>query len=314
MKPALGVLSLAVLLGGCGRGCSPQESPPDPGRAVVASASASAAPPGEATLVLVPRPLPVGLVTRQRHEMSRRMAVSLPANKLLPKAGHLDTSTSEVEERNEEVRGATDQAVTSLVVTYVRRDVSASGQDGKPRPTPGSPVVGHGYQVDRADGAVRVRGLKGEEVPDKERSVVLADYRTLGQPDPLLVAAPRGPLRPGERQPGLEAAVRGMLVQGEQGRADEVTVTFAREQTEGGLRCAAFDVAATVVETRASLVSTIRLKGTLLLSVEGSWPVSIELEGPITMAVDPQKAEKKGLEGQGSTRMSIRASYTLPAR
>jgi hypothetical protein len=315
MKLALGVLSLAVLLGGCGRGCSPQESPPPTSSAASSAASSSAsAAPGDGALALVPRPLPVGLVTLQRHETSRKMAVTLPPNKLLPKSGHLDTTTSEIEERREEVKASTEQAVTAVTVSYLRRDASTSGQDGKTHAGPDSPVVGHAYQVDRAGDAVRVRGAQGEEVSDKEKKVVVADYRTIGQPDPLLVAAPRGPLRPGERQAGLEAAVRGMLVSGDQGKADEVSVIFAREQTEGGLRCAAFDVAATVTETRASLVTVIHLKGTLLLSVDGAWPVSIELTGPISLGVDPQKADKKGMEGQGSTTMSIRASYTVPGK
>lgn len=302
-RVVVAAVALAALAGGCKLGDLFKKETP---------AASSSAPGGAAPLrapyTFEPRAVAAGHRSVQRRQSDRKLTLELPITKVT-KTPTFPSESHEDEERREEVLAARDGAITSLKVTYLKRE-HAQHELGPARPAPPSPVVGKTYTVSVIGGQLAV-ALPDNSVPPKaELDVVERDYRSLGRPDPLWQAAPREPIRSGERAPSYEKAVRSMLIEetDQEATVREIKVTLVGERLEGDQRCAVFEVIASFTRPDGPLVSDLDLKGSLVVRPDG-WPVEIELAGPLKVTTNPKTARHEGMRGQGTQRLAIRAKY-----
>ena len=218
---------------------------------------------------------------------------------------------NEREKKRVEVLAANDTAVTKVKVTYLEKfDAEAEGKAALKRKP--SPVSGKSYTVEAVNGSVEVHSDSGGSVPSKEKKIVADDFKDLGKPDKFTSFIQSRPLLDGEKLLVTADIVREMFgsKDGDEMSVDSATFTFRGTRTEGPLTYGTFDVSfkLTASPKDQDLGMVMDLEGKVTVDTATSWPIEMNLKGPLTMK---GKSDKAGVEldGKGSMTAGMTAQY-----
>jgi hypothetical protein len=284
-------MCLALVACGPTRGSGPATTPRD-------------APPG--TLALVSQLAPVGRLERQTSDVQIQLALKHGDQTIRVRTHEHEVTTSEVLARSGDL-------ITKLRVRFDVKQETAVKDEGQKQAPAGSPLHGRTFVLELRGGQRVVTDEAGKPVDAKVAALVLREQSTFGKPDPWHAAAPKQPIRVGERVPSLEAAMKQQLSsakevdedgQESQDVTDQVTMTLEKAQVEDGVQVGVFAVSlVTRVLKGGQPFMTMRLSGTVVLRARDGWPVRMELAGPMDVSGQPDAG-----------RMTARAVFSYPSR
>lgn len=269
-------------------------------RAVEPSPTPAAGEPG-AALRFGKRAPAVGTRIEDTSDMSVRISMTVSA------AGQVVAeprgTQRKTERRRIEVLQATQTEVTAIRVEYLERAEHEEGDDG--RATRPSVLQGRTYVVARRGDALVATDGEGAAVAGQELDELLHEHGNLGKPSRFAAFIPDRPVAVGERlEPSPDVAAE---MFGDGGR--DVAVRSAAFVLEGapspGLAAFAVDVTVTL---GGEPPMDLHLRGRVVVRVEDSAPVAMNLAGPLS--IDGASAETGAVfRGSGQMTLARTAEY-----
>jgi hypothetical protein len=236
---------------------------------------------------------------KRTEDMKSEMAMKLTM------AGKVnEMQMTEVSKKEEEILEFSNNAIMKIKVTYAE-DAKSMTEAGKPAKAKASPLAGKTYVVASKDGKLTVMNDKDKPAPKPEATLVEKQYKSLGKPDPMLLAMPDRALKEGDDVPELsEALTKALKEHDEKTNVEGAKITFKKKDGDSGI----FDVALTIKNGEGPFKMSVPLAGTLALRIADAWPTTMELSGPLTFELS-EKDKKAGVEGGGTLKISSTHSY-----
>lgn len=302
----LTILATTLALVVLGSACKKGDPKKDPTAAASASAGAGAvvaagtpkeSPPPETGVKFTKKQPAVG--AKRTEDMKSDMAMKLTM------AGKVnEMQMAESSKKEEEILEVTNNAIMKVKVTFAE-DAKSMAEGGKPAKAKPSAIAGKTYIVASKDGKISVLNEKEKAAPKPEASLVEKQYKTLGKPDPMLLAMPERALKEGEEVPELsEALAKAMKDHDDKATIEATKVTFKKKDGDNGI----FDVAMTIKSGEGPFKMSVPLKGTISLRMADAWPTSMDLTGPLAFEMS-DKDKKAGVEGGGTLKITSTYSY-----
>ena len=235
---------------------------------------------------------------KRTEDMKSEMAMKLTM------AGKVnEMQMEETSKKDEEILEVANNAIMKLKVTYAE-DSKSMAEGGKPAKAKPSALTGKTYTVASKDGKLTVLNDKDKPASKPEAALIEKQYKSLGKPDPMLVAMPERALKEGDEVPELSAALaKAMKEHDEKTTIEGSKVTFKKKDGDNGI----FEVAMTVKSADGPFKMSVPLTGTLSLRMADAWPTSMDLTGPLAFDLN-DKDKKQGVEGGGT--LKIKSTYT----
>lgn len=193
-------------------------------------------------------------------------------------------------------------------VEYIQDDHRASGTSGDA--VRATPIAGKNYIVTLLNGKPRVTDDEGDLPQIPEIEMVGADYYEFGNVPRSIALFKDNTFTVGKKTPIDDKVARGVFVPGGSIRGLVLTLKDVRKKQP-------FDTAIFAAEMiyekfDGALKFEVALKGEIIIGTTNCWPVSIKLNGPVTVS-GTEKSRTSGEEitakGSGSMKHFITTQY-----
>ncbi len=264
---------------------------------------------GEADEIVFTKKVPaVGTIVEEKQSMQMEMELVLDMKGSKPITIEIGKTDTQV--KREKVLATDGKATTKLEVTYVSKEEMEKEKGTEKTKT--SPVLGKTYVVELKDGKPYVTTDKGLPAPPAEAAIVAKENKSIGKPEPTTEGMPDGPIKVGEKVDSLARAIKERVNEGD-AEISDVSVKLKEIRTGDGGKEGVFEVAITFSMDKPGepMKMKMELSGTMSLRRDDTWPVSLELGGPITMGGHDEstKGGPPGMTGKGKVKMSFSMSY-----
>lgn len=199
------------------------------------------------------------------------------------------------------------RAITKKKVRY--ETLEKTVQKGEREARTPSPLTGKTYLVSLSNGKTVLESEAGQPVSEVEAEALLDDNKEFGKPPQFATFVPKHALSPGEKFTPPEAALAEMFGGKSSGKSyGDVEFTFVGTEVRGGKPVGRFDFRMTIEDRHEGGSTVIQSKCTVLLLVDGGWPVELTLAGDVKLDARGQKPGQV-VSGSGKLEMKLAAEY-----
>ncbi len=275
--------------------------------ALVLLASAGSASLAAETVTFTEKKLQPGAVRTEssRMKMNLNLAVSVGGVQL----GTFKQTEAEVTRKLEKVLAVKGGVPNEISVTY-KKAIKVKTARGQTR-TKAKEIQGKSYKVKGGPAGSTVVYLDGKAPGGKEVGLVRKDYKSLGKPDRMEQNLVGRQLTKGQRAPFLESTLREFVAGGKADEVRDLKIIFKGTRSCAGFQCGVFDISLTMgAKIDANAEMSMTLNGEIMVRVEGAWPVSINLKGPVSMqGSNVSDGRKMEMKGGGEMELNIEYVY-----
>lgn len=203
-----------------------------------------------------------------------------------------------------EVLASEGETITKAKVTYkIHKETKT--QSGKPPASSEKPFVGKSYILERKGEELVVTDAQGQAPPADELAAVKDDNERFGKPDIMLSQFP-DKFEPGQTiDVGPELAKDMLGGKDENMKVEKATITFKKTKKVGGKEAAIFNMDFVIGGGDGPMSMSMKLKGEAVMFLDGGWPLSINLKGPIALT-----AAQPGMDVSGKGKASFKNGWS----
>jgi hypothetical protein len=203
-----------------------------------------------------------------------------------------------------EVLASSGEIISKAKITYTAH-AETKTQSGKPPQTSSKPFVGKVYILERKGEQLIVTDEQGAEPPAAEAKAVIDDNRRFGKPDGMLAQFPEKFEQGQTIEVGPELAKEMLGGDDENMSVKTATITYKKTKKVAGKDVAYFTMNFVIGGGEGPMSMSMSLKGEAALYVDGGWPVTISLKGPIDLS-----AAQPGMDVSGSGKAKFKNAWT----
>ncbi|GEM_PF-3061225 len=216
---------------------------------------------------------------------------------------------SEIKVRQETVLSVKDDAVTKMKVAFGEMKTSEVQAEGVEKNSE-SPLSGRTFILEAGADGLSATDESGKAVDEETLKELKDNYKRFGKPDRFFKLFDGKTVRVGDKIDVAREIVVETMTDGKS-QLEAFTFTLKELRQEQGVECAVVDVALKLKgQPQPAMTFAAELKGELIVEVKTCWPLSMRLEGPMTITgAQEQDGQQIDFDGKGTMRIRVTAKY-----
>lgn len=245
----------------------------------------------------------------EKMAMDMKIAISLNGNPLQ----NIQQTKSEDESAQTTILESTDNSITKVLLKVIRKDSAETGPGGEKKTN--SPIAGKSFILTKKDKEIAVTDAEGKAVNDDFAKAAREEGSNLFDKDfnQFAKILPDRPIKVGETITIKGEEALELFGGKDQSFSDGTfSLTLKGSKDIAGQKCAEFNVTMSLKgEPQKGINIDTTLKGSMLIDTSNSWPLKMNVTGPMTVkGLNETPQGKISFTGTGTMTIEHEASYS----